>query len=505
MGLFGKKKEEPEKEELIGEEEELDTEEAELDAADAVQEEISDESEDEDKNVVLSPEDKFREKSKALIIALRMMFPQQMDNGLYYAELQEDGYIDDYCCYVTNGELLEKDDIPERIGMNDAEYISREEKLEQAFFQFRRAAIEFTEKACNGVTLHLMNDGQAKIDIVSEDLVEGEEDERYAKFRKKVEVADPRFRAPKLDENKLNAIREKTHGIYQAMGQSFYNFIPGNDFKVAYFYSEFSERGVFYFYRCVLNDDTILDKEAVFEHFGVDIAESDERRNAIVTNAMAFRQAFIDEQAKPFSAISLSITGDGKFSTNLSYGPTDEEGEMERLEAWKAQNTGEGFPPVERAKAESLDKKLAEGADSELREQVNSIYMELGSEYFSYLPETEFHRAYFLCEFSDDGVFTYQRMILNDGSVVEGDEIFEKYDMDVTEAENNRTKVIEYISNIRDIIINEGEKPFNSMTLAISDKGEFRSYMSFDPTDPESRDDRLEAWKSQYNGGEAIG
>jgi hypothetical protein len=108
------------------------------------------------------------------------MFPKQMFLGFYYAELQEDGYIDDYCCYTTNGEQLEKDEIPARTGMVDAEYIAREEKLEQAFFLFRRAAVEFTEKPCNGVTLILMNNGQAKLDIVSKDLIEGEEDERYA-------------------------------------------------------------------------------------------------------------------------------------------------------------------------------------------------------------------------------------------------------------------------------------------------------------------------------------
>lgn len=499
MGLFGKKKEESEKEEFL--EEELETEEVELDEEDAVEEE----NEDEDKNVVASPEDKFRAKSIALCNAIRMMFPQQMDTGCYYAELQQDGYIDDYCCYATNGELLEKDEIPQRLNMNDAEHISREEKLEQAFFLFRRAAVEFTEKPCNGVSVILMPDGQAKIDIVFQDLVEGEEDERYAKFRRTVEALHPSHRAPKLDEKTLEAIRDKTHDIYQAMGQSFYNFIPGNDFKVAFFYSEFSERGVFYYYRCVLNDGTILDKEQIFEHFGVDIAETDERRNEIVKNAFAFRQAFIDEKARPFSAISLAITGDGKFNTNLSYAPTNEEGEQDRLEAWKAQNTGEAYEPVNRTKAESLEQKMANEADPELQAQVNSIYMELGSEFFSYLPETEFHRSYFLCEFSDDGVFTYQRMVLKDGSVVEGDDLFEKFNMDVTEAENNRTQIIEYINNIRDIIINEGEKPFTAMTLAISDKGEFRSYMSFEPADPEGRDERLEAWKSQYNGGETIG
>ena len=111
MGLFGKKKEESEKEEFL--EEELETEEVELDEEDAVEEE----NEDEDKNVVVSPEDKFRAKSIALCNAIRMMFPQQMDTGCYYAELQQDGYIDDYCCYATNGELLEKDEIPQRLNI----------------------------------------------------------------------------------------------------------------------------------------------------------------------------------------------------------------------------------------------------------------------------------------------------------------------------------------------------------------------------------------------------
>jgi hypothetical protein len=462
------------------------------------------EDENADSKVVSSPEDKFKERAALISRSLRMMFPQQMLIGFYYAELQADGYIDDFCCYATNGELLEKDEIPERTGMNDAEMIAREERLEQAFFLFRRAAVEFTGKPCNGVTVILMSNGQAKIDIVSQELVEGEEDQRYEAFRRKVEAADPRFQPPQMSEKTLAAIREKTHGIYAAMGQSFYNFIPGNEFKVAYFYSEFGEHGVFYYYRCFLNDGTMLEKENIFEHYGIDLSQAEERRNEIITHAISFRDAFVSEGVKPFTAISLTITGDGKFTTNLNYGPTDEAGEEERLNIWKANNNGEGFPPVERPAVSNGEKKISE-VDPALQEQVNSIYMELGTEFFSFLPEVEFHRSYFLCEFGEDGVFTYQRMVLNDGSTVEGDDMFEKYDMDVTEAENNRSKIIELINNIREMIANEGEKTFTSMTLAISDKGEFRSYMGFDPADAETRDERLEAWKAQFNGGEAIG
>jgi len=477
-------------------EEEVDVD---LDAAEA-------EDKDSDSKVVASPEDKFRERAALLGGALRMMFPQQLLVGFYYAELQADGYIDDLCCYATNGELLEKDEIPERTGMTDPEMIAREEKLEQAFFLFRRAAVEFTQKPCNGVTVILRSNGQAQVDIVSQELVEGEEDQRYAQFRRKVEAADPRYQPPQMSEETLAAIRSKTHGIYSAMGQSFYNFVPGNEFKVAYFYTEFGENGVFYYYRCFLNDGTMLEKEDMFKHYGVDISQAEQRRNEIITHAMAFRNVFISEGTKPFSAISLTITGDGKFTTNLNYGPTDAAGEEDRLNVWKAQNNGEGFPPVERRADGSVgnEKKIVE-ADPALQEQVNAIYMELGTEFFSFLPETEFNRAYFFCEFGDDGVFTYQRMLLNDGTSVEGEDIFEKFNMDVTEAENNRTKIIELIDNIREMIANEGEKTFTSMTLAISDKGEFRSYMGFDPATAEDRDKRLEAWKSHFDGGETIG
>lgn len=505
MGLFGKKKgEEPENEEILNEEE---TEELTIEEGDEEDADIASESEEDEPKIELSPEDKFKQKSAELCRALRMMFPQQMLIGFYYAELQADGYIDDLCCYTTNGELLEKDEIPERTNMTDAEAIAREEKLEQAFFLFRRAAVEFTEKPCNGVTVLLMNNGQAKLDIVSQELVEGEEDERYAKFREKVEMGNPRYQPPKMSEDTLAAIRAKSHEVYQAMGQSFYNFIPGNEFKVAFFYSEFSERGVFYYYRTVLNDGTILDKDEVFEHYGIDLAQTEERRNEIIKNEFAFRQAFINEKARPFTAISLAITGDGKFNTSMGYGPTDEAGENTRLEDWKSKNKGDGYEPVIRPERQELMNGLEKNSaiDPELQAQVNGIYMELGTEYFSYLPETEFHRAYFLCEFSDDGVFTYQRMVLENGESVEGDDMFEKYEMDETEAENNRTKIIELIDHIRGLIENEGETPFNSMTLAISSKGEFRSYMSFDPVDPENRDARLEAWRAQYNGGDSVG
>ncbi len=512
MGLFGKKKDEaPENEELL--EEGFDTEELtiqedaeETEDEDIEEVELDENGEEPEEQVALSPEDRFRDRAANLSKALRMMFPQQMLIGYYYAELQEDGYIDDYCCYATNGELLEKDEIPARLQMTDAEMIAREEKLEQSFFLFRRAAVEYTEKACNGVTVILMNNGQAKLDIVSDDLVEGEEDARYAAFRKKVEIGNPRYQPPRISEETLAAIREKTQDTYKDLGQSFYNFIPGNEFKVAYFYSEFSERGVFYFYRMFLNDDTVLEKEQIFEHFGVDIKEADMRRNEIINHEFAFRNAFVEEKARPFSAISLTITGDGKFTTNLSYGPTDEAGEPERLEMWKKQNNGEGFPPIVRPEKVDLSQKLtAEGIDPEVQSKVNGIYMEIGSEFFSYLPDTEFVRSYMLLEFADEGVFTTTRMILGDGSALEDDEIIEKYGMDESEAEDNRAKIIELIEDIRDMIAEEGETPFTAVTLAISDKGEFRTYMSNDPVDAEDRDQRLEEWKAHYNGGETIG
>lgn len=493
MGLFGKKKKtEPENEletqvqEIESENEDENTAQTPENAAD-----VSDEN--------ASPEDIFKKQCAQLARCLRVMFPQQMLIGFYYAELQEEGYIDDFRCYTTKGELLDRDNIPVRCNMSVPDMISREEKLEQAFFLFRRAAIEFTQKPCNGVNLTLLNDGQVKIDIVSDPLVEGEEDERYGKFLDRVERSDPKFIPPVISEEVNQKIHELTKDTYRNIGQSFYNFIPGDEFKVAYMYAEFSERGVFYYNRIVLNDGTVIDGDNFVEHYGVNRTQAEERRNLIIQYVMEFRQVFAQEAPKPFNAITLKVTGGGEFSIHLGYGPTDEQNEIKRLEIWKKQFTGEDVPqqPPRPKRAQNVFSDDL----TEAQKQATEIYMELGSEYFTYLPEREYSVAYLLIEFADDGNFIYHRIALDDGTLFDGDAALEEFELDNDESRDELNTVINLVTDIREIFINEGSKPFTAMTLAVSNQGHFRTFMDFDPVDPETRDSRLEAWKAKYNGG----
>ncbi|MBR1723675.1 MAG: hypothetical protein IJ723_01445 [Ruminococcus sp.] len=169
MALFGKKKKD--EEDIVTEELE-ETVETEDDEEDDEEEQAAETPNDEEE---LTDEQLFQKRLVELAQRMRVMFPQQMLIGFYYAELQAEGYIDDLCCFTTRGERIERSEIPSKIGMSLPDMVSREEKLEQAFFRFRKAAEVFTKKPCNAVALTMLNDGQVKADITSEPLIEGEE------------------------------------------------------------------------------------------------------------------------------------------------------------------------------------------------------------------------------------------------------------------------------------------------------------------------------------------
>ena len=89
MALFGKKKK---KADTAPAEAAVENTEAEENAA--AEEEAAPE---------LTPEERFKKDCAEMSRALRVMFPQQMLIGFYYAELQSGGYIDDFCCSETWG------------------------------------------------------------------------------------------------------------------------------------------------------------------------------------------------------------------------------------------------------------------------------------------------------------------------------------------------------------------------------------------------------------------
>jgi hypothetical protein len=332
MGLFGKKKASsapfPQQETV---EEEIVTEEE----TEAEENESAEEAAPE-----LSPEERFKQDCANISKCLRVLFPQQMLIGFYYAELQTGGYIDDFCCYATDGRLIERQDIPKLCGMSLPDMVSREEKLEQAFFKLHESAPAASGKPFNAVSMMMLNDGQVKMDITSGELTEGEEDIRYANWRKKIDMANPRYLPPRIDEEKMKQIQERTNPAYNELGTEFYSFLPGEDFKVAYFYAENGENGVFYFHRLVTNDGEIIDGDELFDRYDMDKEEAANNRVTIVKLIMDIRQVFVDFGEKPFSSITLSVTGKGEFTSNLGFGPTDAAGEQERLELWKKKYNG---------------------------------------------------------------------------------------------------------------------------------------------------------------------
>ena len=327
MGLFGKKKKAEQAEE-----------EAKVNEAEDTEEEDTAEGEPEEE---ISDEERFKRATAELSNRVRFMFPHQMLVGFFYAELQADGYIDDFCCYVTNGELIERDDIPSKCGMSYVDMVSREEKLEQAFFLFRKAAEAYSKRPCNGVSVMLSANGQVKLEIVSSELVEGEEDERYAKFRDKVAKGDPKYLPPQLSKEEAQAIQEKTAPVYRELGSEFFSFLPETEFRRAYFYTEVGNGGIFMYHRMVLEDGTILDGDDLYERFDMNKEEAEKARMEIVRHIMEIRNIIIQAENKPFTTITLTINAKGEFQSFMGFGPVDPENEERRLEEWKANFNGE--------------------------------------------------------------------------------------------------------------------------------------------------------------------
>ncbi len=330
MALFGKKKQDAETEDLEEllnqkqEEEEALTEEGEEEEAP-----VKDES-------TMAPEELFQERVVLLAQRVRVLFPQQMLIGYYYAELQSEGYVDDLCCFTTRGQFLEKSDIPERTGMSLPDMVSREDRLQQAFFLFRKSAEAFTKKPCNAVSLVMMNDGQVKVDITSEPLVEGEEDIRYGRWREMVEKTDLRPAPRDIPQEKLEEIQTQAKTIYEALGTEFFSFLPDDaDYKVAYFYAENNENGVFYFNRMIMNDGEIIDGDDMFDRFEMDKEEAQKNRVEIIKQIMELSKVFVANGEPSFTNITLSVTKNGEFSSNMAFNPVSAMSEQARLEDWK--------------------------------------------------------------------------------------------------------------------------------------------------------------------------
>ena len=158
MALFGKKKK---KADTAPAEAAVENTEAEESAA--AEEEAAPE---------LTPEERFKKDCAEMSRALRVMFPQQMLIGFYYAELQSGGYIDDFCCYALDGRLLERQTIPQLCGLSLPEMVSREEKLEKAFMAMHESSQAATGKPCNAISIMILNNGQVKMDVTAAELTE---------------------------------------------------------------------------------------------------------------------------------------------------------------------------------------------------------------------------------------------------------------------------------------------------------------------------------------------
>lgn len=333
MALFGRKKKTkdtaPEQEELLeNQAEENETEENAEESSEAAPE--------------ITPEERFKRDCANLSRCVRVMFPQQLLIGFYYAELQSGGYIDDFCCYAADGRLIERQDIPRLCGMSLPDMVSREEKLEEAFMALHESSPDATGKPCNAVSVMVLGDGQVKLDVTAAELTDGEEETRYAKWREKVEKANPRYMPPRMSQEQLKEIQDQTAELYRKLGTEFYSFLPGEDFKIAYFYAENGEgeNGVFYYHRLVTADGEIVDGDDMFERFEMDKEEAAKNRVEIVKLIMQIIQVFVSAGQKPFTGITLSVTGKGEFQSQLSFGPTDAAGEQARLEEWKKTHTG---------------------------------------------------------------------------------------------------------------------------------------------------------------------
>lgn len=327
MALFGKKKK---KADTAPAEAAVENTEAEENAA--TEEEAAPE---------LTPEERFKKDCAEMSRALRVMFPQQMLIGFYYAELQSGGYIDDFCCYALDGRLLERQTIPQLCGLSLPDMVSREEKLEKAFMAMHESSQAATGKPCNAISIMILNNGQVKMDVTAAELTDGEEEKRYAAWREKVEKANPRYQPPHVSEQQLKEIQSKTAELYRQLGTEFFSFLPETDYKIAYFYAENGENGVFYYHRLVTADGELIDGDEMFEKFDMDKEEAAKNRVEIVKLIMAIRQVFIGEKQKPFTSITLSVTSKGEFQSHLGFGPADAAGEKQRLEDWKKQYTGE--------------------------------------------------------------------------------------------------------------------------------------------------------------------
>lgn len=337
MALFGKKKKsKPEEEQAVKpvQEEMPETVSANEAESDASEEAVDNAAPE------LSTEEQFKKACAGISAALRVMFPQQMLIGFFYAELQSGGYIDDFCCYATDGRLLERQEIPKLCGISLPDMVSREEKLEQAFFNIRKSALAHTGKNINAVGVTMLGNGQVKLDMTEGELTDGEEEKRYNNWRKRVDMANPKYMPPRLSEEKMKDIQEKTAELYKDLGSEFYTFVPGEDFKIAYFYAENGENGVFYFHRYITSDGEIIDGDELFDRFDMNKEEAAQARVTIVKRIMDIRQVFVEVQEKPFSTMTLSVTAKGEFKSELGFGPTDAEGEQDRLEAWKKMHTG---------------------------------------------------------------------------------------------------------------------------------------------------------------------
>lgn len=283
----------------------------------------------------LTPEEEFKKTSTELCHRIRLLFPQQMLVGLYHGELSGGDYVDDFCCYVVNGEFIDRDEIPTKCGMSYADMVSREDKLMQAFFRFRKSAEAYMNKPCNGVTITIINNGQVKLDVLSTELDPEGEEERFSRFREIVVRSDPKNLPPRLTKEQSEAIAQKTAETYKDLGTEFFSFLPEAEFKKAYFYCEITDGGAFYHHRMVLEDGTILDGDELYDRFDMDREEAEKNRMEIVRMIITVRQIFMNDNQKPFSTITLTVTSKGEFRSFMGFEQIDPSGEQERLAEWK--------------------------------------------------------------------------------------------------------------------------------------------------------------------------
>jgi hypothetical protein len=330
MALFGRKKNKKAESEKASEVTQATENEIEEDAAENTEEKVE-----------ISAEDRFKQACGNISKSVRMVFPEQLVIGFYYGELQSGGYIDDFCCYATDGRLIERRDVPSLCGVSLPDMVSREEKIERAFMEMHETAPAATGKSCNAISLMILGNGQVKLDITSGELADGEEEIRYREWRKKVEVGKPRPVAQKMSEEQIKEIQEKTSELYRELGTEFYSFLPDEDFKIGYFYAETDGKNVFFFHRLITNDGETVDGDELFDRFSMDKDEAVNNRMAVVKYIMDIRKVFVDSKQNPFTTITLSVTGKGAFQSQLGFGQINPDGEQARLDAWKKEHTGE--------------------------------------------------------------------------------------------------------------------------------------------------------------------